>query len=96
MSFICFEYFGKFSLKSEKQLNEIFPTCNQNVKLNVVLILLNRIRNAFRFKDQVLKSFNSKVIYKYKCNIGNDAYIDETKRRFLVHQYESQFLQINP
>ena len=31
---------------------------------------------------------NSKVIYKYKCNICNDVYIGETKRHLLVRQYE--------
>ena len=31
---------------------------------------------------------NSKVIYKFKCNICNDVYIGETKRHFLVREYE--------
>ena len=31
---------------------------------------------------------NSKVIYKFKCNICNDVYIGETKRHFLVLEYE--------
>ena len=31
---------------------------------------------------------NSNVIYKYKCNIYNDVYIDETKRHLLARQYE--------
>ena len=31
---------------------------------------------------------NSKVIYKYKCNICNDVYIGEAKRHLLVRQYE--------
>ena len=30
----------------------------------------------------------SKVIYKFKCNIYNDVYIGETKRHFLVWEYE--------
>ena len=31
---------------------------------------------------------NSKVVYKFKCNICNDVYVGETKRHFLVRQYE--------
>ena len=48
----------------------------------------NRIRNAFRFKDQIPKYINSKVIYKFKCNICNDVYISETKRHLRVREYE--------
>ena len=61
---------------------------SKNVKLNVVFKSSNRIRNAFRFKDQISKYMNSKVIYKFKCNICNDVYIGETKRHFLVRKYE--------
>ena len=56
--------------------------------MNVVFRSSNRIRNAFRFKDQIPKYLNSKVIYKLKCNIYNDAYIGEKKRHFLVREYE--------
>ena len=56
--------------------------------MNVVFRPSNRIRNAFRFKDQIPKYMNSKVIYKFKCNICNDVYIGETKRHFLVCEYE--------
>ena len=31
---------------------------------------------------------NSKVVYKFQCNICNDVYVGETKRRLLVRQYE--------
>ena len=31
---------------------------------------------------------NSKVVYKVKCNISNDVYVGETKRNFLIRQYE--------
>ena len=31
---------------------------------------------------------NSKVVYKFKCNICNDVYVDESKRNLLVRQYE--------
>ena len=81
-------YLGKISLQSKKQLVEIFRTCQKNVKLNVVFRSSNRIQNAFRFKDAIPSYMNSKVIYKYKCNICNDVYIGETKRHLLVRQYE--------
>ena len=31
---------------------------------------------------------NLKVVYKLKCNISNDVYVGETKRHFLIRQYE--------
>ena len=31
---------------------------------------------------------NSKVVYKFKCNICNDVYVGERKRHLLVCQYE--------
>ena len=86
--FICLEFLSKISLQSKKQLTEIFRTCQKNVKLNVVFRSSNRIRNAFRFKDQIPKYMNSKVIYKFKCNICNDVYIGENKRHFLAREYE--------
>ena len=76
------------SLQNKEQLIEIFRTCQKNIKLNVVFKSSNRIRKAFRFKEQISKYLNSKVIYKFKCNICNDVYIGETKRHFLVREYE--------
>ena len=70
------------------QLAEIFRTCQKDIKLNVVFRSSNRIRNAFRFKNRIPEYMNSKVIYKFKCNICNDVYIGETKRHFLVREYE--------
>ena len=86
--FICLEFLGKTSLPSKKQVTEIFRTCQKNVKLNVVFRSCSRIRNIFRFKDQLPKYMNSNAIYKFKCNICNDVYIGETKRHFLVREYE--------
>ena len=86
--FICLEFLGKMSLQNKKQLTEIFRTCQKNIKLNVVFRSSNRIRNAFRFKDQIPKYMNSKVIYKFKNNICNEVFIGETKRHFLVSEYE--------
>ena len=56
--------------------------------MNVVVRSSNRIRNAFRFKDQISKYMNSIMIYKFKCNIYNDVYIGKTKCNFLVREYE--------
>ena len=86
--FICLENLGKISLQIKKQLTEIFRTCLKNIKLNVVFRSSNRKRNVFRLKDQVPKYMNSRVIYRFKCNICNDVYIGETKRHFLVGEYE--------
>ena len=62
------------------------------ITLNVVFRSFNKIRNTFRFKDQILKYMNSKMIYKFKCNIFNDSkivsMIGETKRHFLVRENE--------
>ena len=60
----------------------------KKMKLNVVFQSWNKIRNVFRFKDQIPIYMNSNVIYKYKCNICNDVYFGETKSYLLVCQYE--------
>ena len=67
---------------------EIFRTCKKNLEVNAIFNSLNRIRNAFRFKDIISTFMNSKVVYKFKCNICNDVYLGETKRHLLVRQYE--------
>ena len=62
--FICLEFLGKISLQSKKQLIDIFRTCRKKMKLNVLLRSSNKIRNAFRFKDQIPIYMNSDVINK--------------------------------
>ena len=57
-------------------------------KFFVIFKSSNRIRNDFRFKDIIPTFMNSKVVYKFKCNICNDVYVGETKRHLLVRQYE--------
>ena len=71
--FICLEFLSKISLQSKKQLTGIFRTCQKNIKSNVIFRSSNKVRNAFRSKDQIPKYMNSKVIYKFKCNICNDV-----------------------
>ena len=70
-----------FSYLSKKYKIEC---CNQIIQG----LSFNRNRDAFWFKDQIPKYVNSKVIYKFKCNIGNDVCIGETKHHFLVCDYE--------
>ena len=82
--FIYLKFSGKIYLQSKKLLIDIFITCRQKRKLNVSFRSWNKIRNAFRFMDQIPIYMNSSLIYKYKCNICNDVYIGETKR----HNYE--------
>ena len=85
---ISLEFLGKSSLQVKKQLIDIFRSCHKNIKLTVVFKSSNRIKNAFRFKEQLPKSINSKVIYKYTCDTCNSVYIGKTKRHLLVRQYE--------
>ena len=82
------EYLGKISLLAKKQFTNIFRSCRKDIKLNVVFKTSNRLRNAFRFKDQLPKCINSKVLYKYKCDICNNVYIGKTKCHLIVRQYE--------
>ena len=100
---ISLEYLGKISLLAKKQLTNIFRSCRKDIKLNVVFKTSNRLRNAFRFKDQLPKCINSKVLCKYKCSIFNNVYITNgiTKRYLIVRQYEhvgwvSRLQQTNP
>ena len=83
-----FRILGKISFQSKKQLTEIFRTCKKNVKVNVFFKSSNRVRNAFLFRDINLTFMNSKVVYKFQCNICNDVYVSKTKRHLLVRQFE--------
>ena len=82
------EYLGKISLLVKKQLKNFFRSCRKDIKLNVVFKTSNRLRNAFRFKDQLPKCINSKVLYKYKCDICNNVYIGKTKHHLIVRRYK--------
>ena len=86
--FICLEFLGKTYLQSKKQLIDTFRTCRKKNETECFFQSSNKIRNAFCFKDQIPIFMNSKVIYKYKCNICQDVYIGETKLHLLVRQYE--------
>ena len=85
---VSLEYLQKISLLAKKQLANIFRSCRKDIKLNVVFRTSNRLCNTFRFKEQLPKYINSKVLYKYKCDICNNVYIGKTKRHLIVRQYE--------
>ena len=85
--FIFLEFLGKIPFQSKKQLTEIFRTCKKHLKVNVIFKSSNRIRNASHFKVKIPTFMNSKLIYKFKCNICNGVYVDETKLHLLVRQY---------
>ena len=56
--------------------------------LNVVFKSSVRMCNAFRFKDQIRKCLNSMLLYKFTYSTCNSVYIGETKRHYLVRQFE--------
>ena len=85
---ISLEYLGKISLLIKKHFTYVFRSCHKGIKLNVVSKTSNWLRNAFRFKDQLRKCINSKVLYKYKCDICNKVYIGKAKHHLIVCQYE--------
>ena len=74
---IPLEYSGKNILK---QHPNIFRSCHNDIKINTVFKTLNRLCNAFRFKDQLPKCIGSKVLYKHKCDICSHVYIGKSKR----------------
>ena len=86
--FILLEFLGKISFQSKIELTEILRTSKKNLKVNFVFKSSNRIRNAFCFKDIIPTFINSKVVYKFKCNICNGFHVSETKRHLLVRQYK--------
>ena len=48
----------------------------------------NVLNNTFRFKNQLTKYHNSKVIYKFTCNACNSVYLGKTKCHLFLRQYE--------
>ena len=66
-------------LQVKKQLQDIFWSCQKNVKLNVVF------KSS---KDILTKHINLKVLCKFKYNTCNSVYIGKTKRHLLIRQYE--------
>ena len=58
---ISLEHLGKMSLLAKKQLASTFRSCRKDIKLKVVFKTSTRLRNAFRFKNQLPKCINSSV-----------------------------------
>ena len=85
---ISLEFLGKISLQVKRQLIEIFRTCSNDIKLNVVFKSSIRLSNAFRFQDHIPKCLNSVLLCKFMCNTCNRFYIGKTKRHYLVCQFE--------
>ena len=65
----------------------------ENIQEGVLILIKLEVKLQLQIKTPpwvtiIPKYMNSKVIYKFKCNICNDVYIGETKRHFLVREYE--------
>ena len=55
-----------------------------HIKLCVVFVSDVRLKNKFRFKDQIPKDLRSLVLYTYKCDSCNAIYHGKTKRHYKV------------
>ena len=88
------EFLGQISLQVKRQLIEIFRTCYKDIKLNVVFNSSVRMSNAFLFKNQMQKCFNSMLLYKFPGNTCNSVYIGKTKKHYLVRQSEHLGLSV--
>ena len=66
----------KISLLAKVKLTNIFISCCKDIKLNIVSRPSNQLPSSFRFKDQLPKCINSKVLDK--SDICNNVYIDKT------------------
>ena len=58
------------------------------MELRVLFSSPNRLKNAFTFKDPIMKELNSLVLYEYTCGICNNSYVGKTKCHFMVRQQE--------
>ena len=67
---ISLEHLGKISILAKQQLTNIFISCRKDIKLNFVFKTSNRLRNPLRFKDQLPKFTNSKVLYKLSATFA--------------------------
>ena len=77
---ISLEFLGKISLQVKRQLIEIFRTCNKEIKLSLAFKSAVRMPNAFRFKGQIRKCFNSMLLYKFTWNTCNSVDISKTNK----------------
>ena len=85
---ISLQYLGKASLEVRKRLRNAFRSYCPGLKLRVLFSSPNRLKNAFTFKDPIMKELNSLVLYKFTCGICNNSYVGKTKRHFIIRQHE--------
>ena len=76
---ISLECLGKLSLQVKKQFADIFRSCHKNIKLTVV----------FKSANRILKSIDSKVLYKYTYDTCHSVCIGKTKLHLLGRQDEN-------
>jgi len=75
------EWFA-YTLKS--YVNEKF----QNLELQPVLTVTNRIQDFVRVRREVPVGLRSDVIYQYKCPVCSESYVGETHRQLQIRAYE--------
>ena len=83
-------YLGKMSQIVRTRLTK---TMNKHVKfckLRVIFQTNNRLKSYFRFKDSVLGTLRSNLIYKFSCGSCTVSYIGKTYRHFKVRVSEHQ------
>ena len=73
-------YLGTQSLRLKKKLNKLFKEQLTSGKLEIVFRTNQRMSFCFRFKDGILRSLLSGVMYEYKCPRCNSTYIGSTCR----------------
>ena len=59
-------------------------------KLRAIFQVNNRLKNDFRFKDFVIETLGSSLIYKFSCRSDTASYIGKTCRHFKVRVSDNQ------
>ena len=62
---ISLECVRKLPLQVKRHLNDIFRSCQENIKLTVVFKSPNRLRNAFRGKEQIISFQRTEYTQEY-------------------------------
>ena len=86
--FIVLPYLGTESLRLRTRLCKLIAKYLPACKLKVVFKCDTRISSFFKFKDRVIKSLRSKVVYKFTCGGCNASYIGKTMRHLNVRASE--------
>ena len=77
-------FLGSTSFQIRKKLQELFSDKLTSCNLKIVFTSPVRVKSFFTFKDKLLKSLISELVYKYKCGGCNATYYGKTKRHFKV------------